>query len=48
MREYVEIGPECFEELAALHRAYKAETGADAPTQADMASPKAARLRRAV
>lgn len=42
MRTFVEIGPERFEELAALHRAYKAEIGEDAPTQADMASLKAA------
>lgn len=42
MREFVEIGPEHFGELAALHRAYKAEIGEDAPTQADMASLKAA------
>lgn len=42
MREFVEIGPERFGELAALHRAYKAEIGEDAPTQADMTSLKAA------
>lgn len=42
MREFVEIGPERFGELEALHRAYKAEIGEDAPTQADMASLKAA------
>ena len=42
MRTFVEIGPERFGELAALHRAYKAEIGEDAPAQADMESLNAA------
>ena len=42
MRTFVEISPERFGELAALHRAYKAEIGEDAPAQADMESLNAA------
>ena len=42
MREFVEIGPERFGELTALHRAYKAEIGEPAPAKADLASLKAA------
>lgn len=50
--KFIEIGPERFGEPAALHRAYKAEIGEDAPALADMESLKACarrfRIKRAL
>ena len=40
--KFIKIGPDMFGELAALHAAYKAEIGEDAPTAEDIAALEAA------